>query len=64
MKKRTDKKRGAHFRLRCDKCGLFVWVGGPGGSSFRVPATDANGDEVRDRCPACTTKYGPLCNIT
>lgn len=58
MEKKTDNKRSAHFRPRCDKCGRFVWVGEPGGSWVMVPETDCNVGDERERCPVCTAKHG------
>ena len=53
----------AKFQLRCDKCGRFVLAGQPGSSWVMVPGTDWDYGDERERCAACTAKYGPAtCN--
>lgn len=45
----------------CDRCGRFV--SGPGTSHVMVPYSDVSMGDERDRCRACTDKYGPaLCS--
>jgi hypothetical protein len=47
----------------CDCCGRFVLPGAPGTSWVRVPSTDVNYGDERDRCARCTEKHGPaLCS--
>jgi len=48
----------ADYQPRCDKCGRFVVSGAAGGSWVMVPATDWNMGDERERCAACTEKYG------
>lgn len=49
----------AKYQARCDCCGRFVLNGQPGSSWVRVPFTDVNPGDERDRCAACTQKRGP-----
>ena len=48
----------AQYQTRCDCCGRFVRPGTPGGSWVMVPCSDVSMGDERERCPACTEKYG------
>lgn len=49
----------AQYQTRCDCCGKFIRAGDKGGSWVMVPYSDVSFWDERERCPTCTSKFGP-----
>ena len=55
MSKETAEER----RVRCDICTKSFPADQPLSTWVRVPFSDVSSEEIRDRCAACSAKFGP-----